>query len=131
MRAALPDQILQALEDGPATVAALATRLGMDGRFLGAAVQSLRRRHLIHPIERQQYATWALGAGGAAIGDALRDGPPAVRGPHPADLAANAHERSLIEQYRGKGIGWGALARIAGRCEFDLRRRYDPQWVEP
>jgi hypothetical protein len=50
-------------------------------------------------------------------------------GRHPADVAADGHERRTVFALRGRGVSWAHVARQVGRPEVSLRRLYDPAFA--
>lgn len=51
--------------------------------------------------------------------------PPPKRG-RPKGSAVAAEDPAYVAAKRGMGFSWQAVADITGRCELDLRRRFDP-----
>lgn len=49
---------------------------------------------------------------------------PAVMPPHPADAAAERHERDFVREKRGAGVSWQNIGRMLGRPSADLQRKW-------
>lgn len=50
-------------------------------------------------------------------------------GRHPADVAADTHERRTVFALRRRGVSWAHIAGQLGRPETCLRRSYDPAFA--